>query len=182
MIAVGVLGNFASLWLNSQLNASADHAAMLAPIFVRACSLGLLFVPLSVVALSNLSPRQRGAGAGLFNLTRELGGSIGLAWMSTWLTDNQKVAYLGLASRVDVYSPLALDQLRAAQASMAARSIDGQAASYALMAGRLGTQSLIRAFNQSFLTLAFFFLASLLLVGLLKKADPAVKVDPGGHG
>jgi DHA2 family multidrug resistance protein len=181
LIFLGVLGNFASLWLNAHLTSTADHATMLMPIFVRACSLGLLFVPLSVVALSGLSPRQRGAGAGLFNLTRELGGSIGLAWMSTWLTDNQKQAYSDLATRVDVFNPIAMEQLRAAQASLGARTFDGQAASLAVMSLRLNTQSLIRAFNQSFMTLAFFFLASLLLVGLLKKADPAVKVDPGGH-
>ena len=50
---------------------------------IRSLALSLCFVPLSVVALADLPASERGSGAGLFNATRELGGSIGTAWMST---------------------------------------------------------------------------------------------------
>jgi MFS transporter, DHA2 family, multidrug resistance protein len=177
LIGVGLCGLIASLWLNGHLTGGADHHAMLMPILVRALSLGLCFVPLSVAALSNLSPRQRGSGAGLFNLTRELGGSIGTAWMSTWLTDNQKQNFSDLARNVDVYNPLALEQLRGMQGQVAARVHDAQGAAFGLMSNRLSAQSLTRAFNQSFLTLAAGFVLSLLLVFLMKKPQQAGKVD-----
>src|SRR5262249_25686068 len=101
MIAIGILGSIASLWLNAQLSPMADTAAMTTPIFVRSCALGLCFVPLSVVALSGVSPEKRGSAAGLFNLTRELGGSIGLAWMSTSLDRTSKQYASDLSSHVD---------------------------------------------------------------------------------
>ena len=181
MIAVGLVGVFFSLWINGHLTGGADHHAMLMPIFVRACSLGLCFVPLSVVALSNLSPRQRGSGAGLFNLTRELGGSIGTAWMSTWLSNNQKQAYSDLTRNVDIYSATAIDQLRAAQGQLGARVYDAQQAALSLLGLRISGQALLRAFNQAFITLALFFLASLVLVLVLKKPQAGAKADPAAH-
>jgi DHA2 family multidrug resistance protein len=181
MIAVGLCGMFVSLWLNGHLNTTADHHAMLMPIFVRACSLGLCFVPLSVVALSNLSPRQRGSGAGLFNLTRELGGSIGTAWMSTYLSNSQKQNFSDLTSRVDVYNPLAAEQLRQAQGTIGLRLLDGERGAQALMSLRLAGQSLLRAFNQSFVLLAGCFVLALLLVLVLRKEEKGAKVDPAAH-
>jgi DHA2 family multidrug resistance protein len=176
MIAAGLAGVFASLWMNSQLTAMADQHAMLMPVFVRACSLGLCFVPLSVVALSNLSPRQRGSGAGLFNLTRELGGSIGLAWMSTQLSTNTKVFATGIASHVTAGSAATVERLAALQHGVGARLTDATQGALSILGLQIQTQALLRAFNQGFQTLAFFFAASLLLVFLLKRADPTVKV------
>ncbi|HZW90573.1 MAG TPA: DHA2 family efflux MFS transporter permease subunit, partial [Myxococcaceae bacterium] len=88
LIAFGILWMIASLWLNGHLTQLSDTHAMTLPIFVRSLGLGFCFVPLSVVALSGLKPSERGSAAGLFNLTRELGGSIGTAWMSTIITNS----------------------------------------------------------------------------------------------
>jgi DHA2 family multidrug resistance protein len=181
LIAVGLIGNVYSLWLNSHLTAYADSHAMMMPILVRACSLGLCFVPLSVVALSNLSQRQRGSGSGLFNLTRELGGSIGLAWMSTYLTNHEKLFHTALASDVSAYDPITQQQLAAAKGALGARVYDAGMAALAALNLRISSQSLLRAFNQAFMTLGFFFLLSLLLVFFLKKQAQGAKIDPAAH-
>jgi DHA2 family multidrug resistance protein len=181
MIAVGLVGIFWSLWANSQLTSQADTHALLVPIFIRACFLGLCFVPLSVVALSGLSPAKRGSGAGLFNLTRELGGSIGLAWMSTLLNNNTRQFASDLSRHVDVYGEAAAEALRSTQYGVGMRLYDGAAGALSIIGLRIQGQALMRAFNHSFLTLAFFFAGSLLLVLLLKRADPAVKADAAGH-
>ena len=67
------------------------------------------------MALSNLRPEQRGNAAGLFNLTRELGGSIGTAWMSSALSRSTQLNTTALASHVDVYSQVAQEQLAGMQ-------------------------------------------------------------------
>ena len=64
LIAFGTIGLVASLWLNGHLTQLADTHALTMPIFVRSLGLGFCFVPLSVVALSGLSPRQRGSAGG----------------------------------------------------------------------------------------------------------------------
>jgi len=174
LIAFGVLGCVASLWINGHLTQLADTHALTMPIFVRSLGLGFCFVPLSVVALSGLSPQQRGSAAGLFNLTRELGGSIGLAWMSTMLTNSTHQFRTDLARYADPYNPLFQEQLRQAQGAVG-RLPDPVQSGYALMASRLDAQALIRAFNSGFLVLAGVFALSFLLILLLRKpkANPA---------
>jgi DHA2 family multidrug resistance protein len=169
MIALGLAGVFASLWMNGHLTAGADAHAMVAPVFVRALGLSLCFVPLSVVALADLPAKQRGSGAGLFNVTRELGGSIGTAWMSTHLDRMTQQYASDLAPHVDVYSPVAQEQLRGAQGALGARVWDPIAAGFASLQSRLDGQALLRAFNEGFTTLAVVFLLSLGVVFLLRK-------------
>jgi DHA2 family multidrug resistance protein len=177
MIAVGLTGVLASLWLNGHLGPEADTHAMIMPVFVRACALGLCFVPLSVVALSDLSPAERGSGAGLFNVTRELGGSIGTAWMSTRLDGMTKQSYSDLAPHVDAYGQVASEQIRSAQAGLGAHAWDGYGAALTSISGRISLQALVRAFNANFLTLAALFAMSLMVVFLLKKPKGQVDVS-----
>ena len=168
LIAFGILGIIASLWLNGHLTQLADTHAMTMPIFVRSLGLGFCFVPLSVVALSGLKPSERGSAAGLFNLTRELGGSIGTAWMSTMITNSSHQFRTDLARYADPYNPVFQEQLRQAQGALA-RLPDPIQSGYALMAARLDAQALVRAFNSGFLVLAAVFALSFFLVFLLRK-------------
>lgn len=179
LIGVGLAGLTMSLWINAGLNQTADNHAMILPIFVRACSLGLCFVPLSVVALSEVSPMQRGNAAGLFNVTRELGGSIGTAWMSTMLDQHSKQYATDLTSKVDAYNPIAMEQLGGLRGAFAG-TFDASSSALAALQARLSTQALIKAFNQGFLQLATIFALSLLVVFILKKPQSAV-VPAGTH-
>ncbi|MBZ4407566.1 DHA2 family efflux MFS transporter permease subunit [Myxococcus sp. XM-1-1-1] len=180
LVGVGILGMCLSLWTNGHLSSTADEAALIAPVFIRACSMGFIFVPLSVMALSNLRPDQRGNAAGLFNLTRELGGSIGTAWMSSALNRLTQVNNTALASHVDAYSQVTQEQLAAMQATVASRVTDPLAAAYGLFSQRINLQALVRAFNANFTVLTAIFACSLVLVFMLRRADPNVKVE-GAH-
>ena len=181
MIALGLTGVLVSLWMNGHLGPEADTHTMIMPVFVRACSLSLCFVPLSVVALSDLSPSERGSGAGLFNVTRELGGSIGTAWMSTRLDSMTKQYYADMAPHVDAYGQAAQDQLGNAQASLGARTWDSYGAALSSMSGRLSLQAVVRAFNENFLALAMVFALSLTVVFLLKKPKGGKELAAAAH-
>ena len=169
-----------SLWTNGHLSSTADEGALILPVFIRACSLGLVFVPLSVMALSDLRPDQRGNAAGLYNLTRELGGSIGTAWMSSALSRTTKVNFTALTSHVDVYSQVTQEQLAALRGAVGSRVADPLSAAYSILSQRINGQALVRAFNANFTVLTAIFALSLVLVFLLKKPAPGVKVE-GAH-
>ncbi len=173
-IFFGLVGVTISTVLNANLTPAADSFTMTLPIFVRAVSLSFCFVPLTVVALSGLPPRERGSATGLFNATRELGGSIGTAWMSSRLTSNAKVHYTYISEHVDAYGSVAQDQLRTMQGGFAGRVADPVAASYGAMSGRLNLQSLSMAFSDGFTTLAALFLISLVVVFFLAKPQASV--------
>jgi DHA2 family multidrug resistance protein len=180
MIAFGLVFLVASLWINGHLTQLADTHALTLPIFVRSLGLGFCFVPLSVVALSGLSPRQRGSAAGLFNVTRELGGSIGTAWMSTMLTNNTHQFRTDLARYADPFNPLFQEQLAQAR-GLVARLPDAAQSAYALLAARLDAQALIRAFNTGFLVLGAVFALSFLLVFLLQKPKATPELAAAAH-
>jgi MFS transporter, DHA2 family, multidrug resistance protein len=150
------------------------------PIFIRACSLGFMFVPLTVMALSDLPPEQRGNASGLFNLTRELGGSIGTAWMSSMLNRSLGLNLTTLSSYVDVYGQVTQEQLAGIRAQFAGRVFDAINTTYRIMELRISGQALVRAFNVSFTALAFAFLFALVLVLMLKKPAADVTVE-GAH-
>lgn len=56
------------------------------PLIARGVALGMIFIPLNSIALAELEPRDMAQGTGLFNLMRQLGGSMGIAIMATMLS------------------------------------------------------------------------------------------------
>jgi DHA2 family multidrug resistance protein len=74
---------------------------------IRSFGLAFVFIPVSVAALSDLPPSQRGNATGLFNATRELGGSLGTAWMGKVLADGIAVHSSRLAEHVSPDNPIA---------------------------------------------------------------------------
>src|SRR5258708_34810054 len=62
--------------------------------------LGFLFVPLSVVTVSTLSPELRAEGAGLYSLSRNIGSSVGISVVNSLLTTNTQVNHAAIAQHV----------------------------------------------------------------------------------
>jgi DHA2 family multidrug resistance protein len=67
---------------------------------VQGIGLGFLFVPLSIVSLSTLSPDRRAEGAGFYNLSRNIGSSIGISVVNSLLTRNTQVNHADIAQHV----------------------------------------------------------------------------------
>jgi DHA2 family multidrug resistance protein len=67
---------------------------------VQGAGLGFLFVPLSAVTLATLSPQQRTEGAGLYNLSRNIGSSVGISVVTSLLTQNTQVNHAEIVQHV----------------------------------------------------------------------------------
>jgi DHA2 family multidrug resistance protein len=67
---------------------------------VQGAGLGFLFVPLSAVTLGTLPPEQRTEGAGLYNLSRNIGSSVGISVVTSLLTQNTQVNHAEIAQHV----------------------------------------------------------------------------------
>jgi DHA2 family multidrug resistance protein len=67
---------------------------------VQGVGLGFLFVPLSAATLSTLSPEQRTEGAGLYNLSRNIGASVGISVVNALLTRNTQINHADIAQHV----------------------------------------------------------------------------------
>jgi DHA2 family multidrug resistance protein len=67
---------------------------------IQGIGLGFLFVPLSVVTLSTLSPELRAEGAGLYSLSRNIGSSVGISVVNALLTRNTQANHADIVQHV----------------------------------------------------------------------------------
>ena len=142
--------------------------------------MAFVFVPLSVLALSNLTNAQRGNATGLFNLTRELGGSIGTAWMGTMLNRLSVKNSSYLAENINPMSADAMNQLQMMARGTFGGLADGPSTALMMMSARVHQQGLIKAFGQSFTIVAVLLFFSISAVLLMQAPKSNVKIE-GAH-
>ena len=122
LLFFGVVGVATSLWMNAHLTEQAGFGDLVQSMFVRSVSLAFVFIPISVIALSDIDPAKRGNATGLFNLTRELGGSIGTAWMGLLVDRGAKIHGTYLSEAVNPQNPLVQEQYNAIRGSLATQT------------------------------------------------------------
>ena len=172
LVAFGILATCTSLWMHSHLTAASGFWVLTRPRMVMSVGLACIFVPLSVVALSDMPGAQRGNATGLFNLTRELGGSIGTAWMGITLDNRSRLYASRFGEHVNMYDLGTQQQIAALRASVGTRVASPYDSANAIMAFRIQTQALIRSFDDAFVLVALAFALSIGLVFLLRRPNP----------
>ncbi|MGH7609241.1 MAG: MFS transporter [Candidatus Dormibacteria bacterium] len=83
LIPAGALLIAGGLWWLSHVTAATSYPGVLAPLEVIAVGMGIVFVPLTLTALSGVQARESGIASALLNSGQQVGGSIGLAALST---------------------------------------------------------------------------------------------------
>jgi DHA2 family multidrug resistance protein len=122
-IAFGMLVFALSCWQLGGLNTNAGYWDVFWPRLIQGFALGFIFVPLSTVTLSEVPMAEMAGATGVYTLVRQIGGSFGIAILTTLLTHQTAVAWNVLASSVTQshgYSVGALTQMVAQQSSMIA--------------------------------------------------------------
>ena len=169
LLTIGVSVVALSQLVASHLTQEAGFWDMVKPNMIRSFGLGFIFIPVSVLALSGLAPEQRGNATGLFNLTRELGGSFGTALMGMLVSDGVKINGAHLAEAITPYNPIVQSQLGQLASSVGSQTYNAQLAAQTLLQARVSTQALVLSFESGFRWVALTIALSLLLVPLLKK-------------
>ena len=96
IIMTGLMISAVSLWRMSGFNLQMDsHLIILTGIF-QGFGIGLVFVPLTILAFGTLNPIYRAEGAGVFTLVRNLGSSVGISIMQALFTTNSSVVHARL--------------------------------------------------------------------------------------
>jgi DHA2 family multidrug resistance protein len=112
-----------STWLLGGLTVQAGYWDVFWPRVVQGFALGFLFVPLTTISLRDVPVPKLAGATGVFTLLRQLGGSLGIAILTTLLTHQTAIAWNVLASGVTQshgYSVGQLTTMVAQQASMIA--------------------------------------------------------------
>src|SRR5256886_609044 len=180
-IVAGV-GLFAlSMWKHAHFTTDSGMADFFWPLIFRGMGLGLIFVPLTNLALADLPMAKIPNGTGLFNLMRQLGGSVGIAISATLLQRFTAIHRADLIANVTAFSEVTRERLAGITARVIPTGTPAPLADpKALMVrnGQMTRQALLLSFEQLFLLFGACFVLSLPLLLLMHKA----KSMPGGGG
>jgi DHA2 family multidrug resistance protein len=184
LLACGlVVGGFTLLWLG-QLNLQAGYWDIFWPQFLQGSGMALLFVPLTTVAMNAIPPQRMGNATSLFNLMRNIGGSVGIAVTATMLGRQRQSIGSVLGENVNIYDPTTqnlMAQIKAGFMAAGADAVTATQRAYVAMNGLVQRQASMVSFVMIFRTLGLLFLVLLPLVLLMKRPSRHAAPGAGAH-
>jgi DHA2 family multidrug resistance protein len=179
MMMIGFGGFALGTWLASFVTADWDFHELLIPQILRGCSLMLCMVPINNLALGTLPPQQLKNASGLYNLTRNLGGAVGLALINTFLNSRTDLHIVRLHEAVATGRQVAEEHFAMLTQRFADYGDAAESMALALMNQRAHKQALVMAFGDIFLALTFVFATLVVLALFMRKPG---KAAPAGAG
>jgi MFS transporter, DHA2 family, multidrug resistance protein len=183
LLALGLVGGSLTLYWLGELNLSAGYWDIFWPQFIQGISLGLLFVPLTTITMDPIPRERMGNATSIFNLMRNLGGSMGIAASTTLLARHGQAFTNTLSAHVTPYDPAARSMLEGLRRMFMAQGADLVTATQranAAVFGLVARQATMLAFVSVFRLLALIFLLMLPLV-LIMRAPRTKEPVAGAH-
>jgi DHA2 family multidrug resistance protein len=172
LIGLGLLIFACALYLQSRVDLNTSYAELAWIQIIRGASLPLMFTSIGALSLTSLKPRERADGSSLFNLTRTLGGSFGIAILATFLVNRDRYHFERFGESITAFSHATQAQLAATTAAFVGRGgSDAVTASYqalAALSGRLSTQAFVAAFQDASLVLGLALIATMFIIPFFK--------------
>ena len=182
LILSGMVLMLLAMWTMAHLSTMAGEADARYALIIRGLALGLLFTPINNVAFGNLRPSEAQQASGLINLARQLGGSFGIAVLTSYLTRHVAYQRADLITNMHPGNPAFVDRYNAILASLSAQGFslaDAQQRTMAILDGLLMRQATMRAYNDAWLLLFLSFICVAPAVLLLRRphsrSAPAVE-------
>lgn len=183
LIGVGVLLFGGSSFFTVHLDANFAGPQFCIPLIIRALGQPLIMVPLSAVTTAGMAKgRESGAASALFNMMRNIGGSIGIAGLSTLLSVRERFHSERVGEAVTIYSQAFQERMQSAATYFGSQGSD-PASAHLRAIGSIGAlvrrQAFLMAYSDCFLILGFVLLASATALLFMNKTHITGPV--GGH-
>lgn len=146
---------------------------------IRGVGLGLLSIPITTMSLSTLQGKEIGQGAALSGMLRQLGGSFGVALISTYLTRDNQVHRANLVSKLDVYSPIVQQRISTLSSGFQLKGMSpdiAKKAALSLMDRMVDVQAVILSYMDVFLWIGVMFFVCIPFVILFVR-ESKNKID-----
>ncbi len=179
--ALGFFSFFLFTWMLSHSTLASSRTDFFWPLILRGVGLGLLFVPLTTLALSNLRGKDIPQGAGLTNMMRQLGGSFGIALVATFIQHRSWTHRVRLLDHVNVYDPGVRERLAAITRGLLARGsslFQAQQQAYGALEGQVVRQTFLLTYMDAFRLVGIFFLCCIPLLLLFRRRGGAPVGEP----
>jgi DHA2 family multidrug resistance protein len=179
MLGIGI-GLFAvAMYLTAGLTNQASFAELFVPQVLRGMALMMCYIPANLIALSSVPQDKLKNAAGLYNLTRDLGGAIALATIGTVLNDRLHFHWNRLIEDINPARP-AVQHFLDMQAGRLDGLVPGDAghAAVKLLANLVQREALVMTYNDALMLLGSLFVAALFLIPLVRRPR-ATPISPG---
>jgi DHA2 family multidrug resistance protein len=171
-----------SCFMNTRMNYNTAGDQLMIANIVRAFGQPFTIVPITGLAIATLAPKDAGSGSAIFNIFRNVGGSFGIAILSTLITRREQFHDLRIGEAVTNYSPATQARLTALQQEFISKGSDPVLAmkqAYNAIKSLVRRDAMIMAFNDAFLVIGIGLLVAAAAVWLCKK--PETKTQAAAH-
>ncbi|MEG4073355.1 DHA2 family efflux MFS transporter permease subunit [Microcoleus sp. Pol14C2] len=183
LIALGACGTAAVMFDLAKITPQTGTDNLFWPLIWRGATTVLMFLPLSLATLGSIPKEDVSAGSGFYNLTRQLGGSIGIAILTSLLAQREAFHRAILLAKLTPYDPETTERLSALIGVFQSRGSDAATAqqqALAALSQLVNTQAAVLSYADIFRFVGIVFLCSLPLLLFLGKGGAGAKA-PAAH-
>lgn len=180
VITVGTLCFCYAMWLHNHFTTESGAEDFFWPLVMRGFGLGLIFMPLNNLAMANMSVENIGNASGIYNLTRMLGGSVGIATAATMFSTLQHSQRGYLLEHLGNNDAGALLRLQQYQQFLFSKGVIGpelESRAHALLSLTVDKQAMMLTFAKLFLSFGILLACALPLLLLMKHRGFASSVE-----
>ena len=181
MMGIGFLGVAIATWLSTGFTADWGFWELFWPQIFRGVFMMICMIPINNVALGTLPPAEMKNASGLFNLTRNLGGAVGLALINQIMNNRSDLHFDRLRAAVNITNSAAMSAINGMEHSLSELGSNAHLAAISKLTGLAQQQATIMAFNDIFLLLTIIFVALVFALPFVKKPAAAPGGGGGGH-
>jgi DHA2 family multidrug resistance protein len=172
LIITGMALMMYAMWTLGHLSTAAGEADARYALIIRGLALGLLFTPINNTAFGSLKPAEAQQASGLINLSRQLGGSFGIAVLGAYLTRHIAYHRADLVTNFYPGNPAFQQRYDAIAAGLVAQGVSSAEApqrAYAVIDAMMMRQASMLAYNDAWMLLLLCFICVVPAVFMLKK-------------
>jgi DHA2 family multidrug resistance protein len=181
MMAIGFAGFGIGTWWASYITKDWSFGELVVPQIFRGVSLMTCMIPINNIALGTLPPDRIKNASGLYNLTRNLGGAVGLALINTALNWRWDLHLQRLRESISWSHFRALETLDTLQGAFSPLGSDADRAALKQMSLMLRREALVLSFGDVFLLLTVLFIGMVVLVPFIRKPKPLGAAAADAH-
>jgi DHA2 family multidrug resistance protein len=167
LVCFGALVFAASCWMNTSMSYDYAGNQFMISNTVRALGQPFTIVPLSALATALLQTKDAGDGSAVFNIARNLGGSVGTALLDTIITRREQLHDFQIGAYVNTYRPIVQERVSYLSTIFLNKGYDAVTATqqaYGQIKDVVRREAYIMAFNDAFLIVGVSFLVAAVLV------------------
>jgi DHA2 family multidrug resistance protein len=165
MLFLGLILTSYSLWQMTQYTADTSATVLVTTGIIQGMGLGFLFVPLSTISFATLAPHYRNEGTALFSLMRNIGSSIGISLVMTYLAQRMQINHAAFANFITPTN-------QALQLAVQSGALETSSpAGLMIINSMINRQAATLAYLQDFRIMMWFTLGAIPLIFLLKSPE-----------